>query len=124
MEMNTAGGSSFPTHGAVGGRMDGARARARALGALAVARAQLAWLEGRSTSEQLPAGHWLVISPENLLHRLAELTDHVQAVIQGLQGIAAEPSTAPEWGLDLVARLRAFCRRFLADTGIECQLAL
>lgn len=47
------------------GKADGERICDRALEALALTQARLAWLEGRSTSEQLPAGHWLVISPEN-----------------------------------------------------------
>lgn len=123
METNSASASSLPPHGA-GSGWNGARACGRALGALAVARAELAWLEGRSTSEQLPAGHWLVISPENLLDRLVALADQVQAVIEGLQGLSGEPGPDPAWGLDLVVRLRAFCRRFLADTGIRCELTL
>jgi signal transduction histidine kinase len=65
-----------------------------------------------------------VISPENLLERLVELADHVQAVIQGLRAVGGEATPERTWGFDLVDRLRTFCRRFLADTGIECELAL
>ena len=122
--LKTARESSFPARRVEQGGTEDAHACDRALGALAATRARLAWLEGRSTSEQLPAGHWLVISPENLLERLVELADHVRAVMLDLEGAAGEPSPTPAWGLDLVARLRALCRQFLADTGIRCELAL
>lgn len=100
------------------------RADNRDLDALALSRARLAWLEARSTSEQLPAGHWLVISPENLLERLVEITDHVQALAQKLVGAARDREPAVGTGADLLERLSALCTRFLADTGIACELAV
>src|SRR5262245_15230410 len=44
---------------------------------LAALRAKLAALVRESTTERLPAGHWVVICPEDLLGHLAEATSHV-----------------------------------------------
>jgi hypothetical protein len=46
----------------------------RALEPPAALRAKLAALVTESTSERLPAGHWVVICPDDLLGHLAEAT--------------------------------------------------
>jgi hypothetical protein len=86
---------------------------------LAALRAKLAALVRESTSERLPAGHWVVICPEDLLGYLAEATGHVDKFLQesGCRR-ASEPAQR------LFERVRALCVRFTAETEIRCECAV
>lgn len=89
---------------------------------LAALRAKLAALVRASTSERLPAGHWLVICPEDLLGHLAEATSHVDEFLQELRRSRASQSTEAA-GQRLFDRVRALCVRFTAETEIPCECA-
>ncbi len=95
----------------------------RALETLASLQTELASLERRSSGEPLPAGHWLLIAPEDLRERLLALHGHVQAVVDELRRAARDPrdSAAPP-GWRLVGRLQDLCTQFLNVTGIRCEL--
>jgi signal transduction histidine kinase len=87
---------------------------------LAALRARLAALVRESTTERLPAGHWVVICPEDLLGHLAEAMSHVDKFFHELRGSRASQSTEPE-GRRLFERVRALCVRFAAETEIRCE---
>jgi len=90
---------------------------------LAALRTKLATLVLESTSERLPAGHWVVICPEDLLGHLAEATSHVDKLLQDLLRSRASQSTEPA-GRRLFERVRALCVRFGAETEIRCECAV
>lgn len=99
------------------------RPPADALQPLAALRSKLAALVRESTSERLPAGHWVVICPEDLLGRLAEATSHVDRVLDGLRRGRASRS-AKHSGQRLFERVLALCVRFAAETDIGCECAV
>jgi hypothetical protein len=69
---------------------------------LAALRNKLAALVRASTSERLPAGHWVVICPEDLLGHLAEATSHVDRFLNELH---ASVEVASGEGLTVTIRL-------------------
>jgi signal transduction histidine kinase len=96
------------------------RPTVRGLEPLAALRAKLAALVTESTSERLPAGHWVVICPEDLLGHLAEATSCVDKCLQELRRNRASQSTEPA-AQRLFERVRALCVRFAAETEIRCE---
>lgn len=87
---------------------------------LAALRAKLAALVRESTSERLPAGHWVVICPEDLLGYLAEATGDVDKLLQDSRRSRVSQTAEPA-GQRLFERVRALCVRFAAETEIRCE---
>jgi hypothetical protein len=69
---------------------------------LAALRNKLAALVRASTSERLPAGHRVVICPEDLLGHLAEAMSHVDKLLNGLD---ASVEIAAGQGLTVTIKL-------------------
>jgi len=90
---------------------------------LVALRTKLAALVRESTSERLPAGHWVVICHEDLLGHLAEAASHVDRFLQDLRRSRALQS-AEAAGQRLFDRVRALCVRFAAETAIGCECAV
>jgi signal transduction histidine kinase len=99
------------------------RPPAGALEPLAALRNKLVELMRQSTSERLPAGHWVVICPEDLLGNLAEATIQVDRFLQELRRSRASLSTEAG-GQRLFERVRALCVRLAAETAIRCECSV
>ena len=110
--------------GAVGSRHRASvdRGRSGLLEAIATIQTQLATLVRESTSERLPAGHWIVICPEDLLGRIVDATVRVEGLIHELRHARTSAHDSP--GQRLIARLGVLCARFTAETAIRCECTI
>ncbi len=95
-----------------------------AIQSLAAAQAKLTSLVRLSTSQHLPSGSWVVISPEDLLERLAGLHGVVHAVIREVQYVLHDSAGAEGPGRMLFERLGALSVQFHAGTGIVSEFSI
>ena len=105
-------------------RRSAAQACVDAIQSLAAAQARLTSLVRLSTSQHLPSGSWLVISPEDLLERLADLHGVVHAVIREVQYVLHDSAGAEGPGRMLFEKLGALSVQFHAGTGIASEFSI
>lgn len=105
-------------------RRSTAQACIDALQSLAAAQARLTSLVRLSTSQHLPSGSWLVISPEDLLEQLAALHGVIHAVVREVQYVLHDSAGVEGPGRMLFEKLGALGVQFHAGTGIVSEFSI
>jgi signal transduction histidine kinase len=91
---------------------------------LAAAQARLTSLVRLSTSQHLPSGSWLVISPEDLLEHLTGLHGVIQSVVREVQYVLHDSAGVEGPGRMLFEKLGALGVQFHAGTGIVSEFSI